>query len=76
MDVLPQERRVDIVEQVEATVNAVVFPQGSLDPAAAPMGAQLADEGALRRLLARQGREDAPAKRRQSRFVFEYQEAA
>jgi hypothetical protein len=50
-NVLPQERRVAPVEQVEAAVNAIVFPKGGLDLAVRALAAQLADEGALRRLL-------------------------
>ena len=61
LDVLPQGRGVNIVKQIEAAVNAVVFPEGAFRPIVASMGAQFADDGALRCLLQCQRDEDALA---------------
>jgi hypothetical protein len=60
LDMLSQCRRVNIVEQVKAAVNAVILPERPLCSAVAGVGTKFADNGALRGLLPRQGHEDAP----------------
>jgi hypothetical protein len=40
LDALPQGRRIDVVEQIKAAVDTVVFPKGALGAAVTDMGAQ------------------------------------
>jgi hypothetical protein len=59
LDVAPQHRRVDVVEQVQGADDAVELPQRSPQTVLAPIGAQLPDDHALRCALERQGEQDA-----------------
>jgi hypothetical protein len=47
LHVLSQGRAINIVEQIKAAVNVVVFPKGALGPAVAGLGAQLANDRTL-----------------------------
>ena len=61
LDVLTQGRGVNIVKQIEAAVDAVVFPERPFRPVVAGMCAQFPNDGALRCLFQCQRDEDALA---------------
>ena len=50
-----------IDQGIQATVNAIVFPQGALCPVIASMRTQFSDDGALRGFFHRKRDEDTPA---------------
>lgn len=58
---LPQGGRVDIVEQVKAAVNAVVFPQRALGPAMTGRRTEFSHQCTLLNVLPSEGYEDAAA---------------
>ena len=51
LDVTPQHRGVDVVEQVQAADDVVELPQGPPQTVLAPVGAQLGHDHALGRGL-------------------------
>src|SRR5262249_39048736 len=61
LDVLPQGRVINIVDQVKAAVNAIVFPKGALGSAIARLCVHLAHDRALGGFLQSQGHEDGLA---------------